>query len=154
MAQAGDVLDSPISGGRVLFRRTEADTDGRFLEVDIFLRAGGMGPPEHIHLLQSERFRVMAGRLAAKINGQVHRLTLGQEAVVPPGAPHTWWNAGDDELHVRVTLEPAAHFAALISDYFDLVNAGKITASGPVDEVAVGAWLERYKHEYRLATPG
>ncbi len=79
MAQAGDVLDSPISGERVLFRRTEADTDGRFLEVDIFLRAGGMGPPEHIHLLQSERFRVMAGRLAAKIDGQVHRLSLGRK---------------------------------------------------------------------------
>ena len=79
MAQAGEVLDSPISGERVLFRQTEADTDGRFLEIDIFLRAGGMGPPEHIHLLQSERFRVMGRRLAAKINGQVHRLTLGCE---------------------------------------------------------------------------
>ena len=107
--------------------------DGKLLELDIFLRPGGMGPPEHIHLLQTEHFRVMAGMLAAKIDGQEQLLNIGQEAVVPAGTRHTWWNAGDDELQIRVTLELAANFEGMITEYFDLVNTGKLTETGPVD---------------------
>ena len=151
MARAGDWLESAVSGERVLFLHTAAGTGGKLLELDIFLRPGGMGPPEHIHLLQTEHFRVMAGTLAAKIDGQEQLLNIGQEAVVPAGTRHTWWNAGDDELQIRVTLEPVAHFEGMITEYFDLVNTGKLTETGPVDQAAVDAWLDRYKHEYRLA---
>lgn len=150
MARAGDELASEVSGERIVFVQTAADTDGQLLEFDVFLRPRGMGPPEHIHLVQSEHFRVVAGTLIAKIDGTERTLRAGQEALVPMGIPHTWWNSGEDELHIRVQLRPAANFEGMIREYYTLVNAGKITDAGPVDMDAVSAWLERYRDEYRL----
>ena len=49
----------------------------------------------------------MAGRLATRIAGAEGSLGPGEEATVPAGVPHDWWNAGDEVASVLVELTAA-----------------------------------------------
>ncbi len=49
MARAGDELVNPITGERIVFRKTAADTDGTLLEMDDFWTQPGHRAPEHVH---------------------------------------------------------------------------------------------------------
>jgi len=35
MAYAGQTIENPVSGGRITFRKTAADTNGELLEIDV-----------------------------------------------------------------------------------------------------------------------
>jgi hypothetical protein len=61
MAHAGRIIHNPVSGERIEFLRTARDTDGRLLEFDLQLAAGGKVPGAHVHPEQEERFRVLEG---------------------------------------------------------------------------------------------
>ena len=43
MAYAGQILDNPVSGERIIFRRTAADTGGELLAFDLELQPDGRG---------------------------------------------------------------------------------------------------------------
>ncbi len=66
MAQAGRVLVNPISGERFTFLKTAADTDGKLLQFDVELSAGGSVPGAHLHPVQEERFEVLEGWMARR----------------------------------------------------------------------------------------
>jgi hypothetical protein len=44
MAFSAQVLDNPISGERITFRKTAADTDGELLAIDLELSSNGHVP--------------------------------------------------------------------------------------------------------------
>ena len=44
MAYTGQILDNPVSGERIIFRKTAADTDGELLEIDLELAPDGHVP--------------------------------------------------------------------------------------------------------------
>lgn len=48
MARAGDELVNPITGERIVFRKTAAETAGRLLEMDDFWTQPGHRAPEHV----------------------------------------------------------------------------------------------------------
>ena len=60
MAHAGQVLENPISGEKIIFRQTAADTDGELLAFELVLAPGGAVPGAHVHPEQEERFEVDA----------------------------------------------------------------------------------------------
>jgi hypothetical protein len=50
MARAGEVLDNPVSGQRIIFRKTTGDTGGELLEVEsVYTRASPSRPPAQYH---------------------------------------------------------------------------------------------------------
>jgi hypothetical protein len=49
MAYAGKVIENPISGERITFRKTAADTDGEVLAFDLKLSPDGNVPGMHVH---------------------------------------------------------------------------------------------------------
>ena len=55
---------------------------------------------------------VLSGRMGVKAGGRERVLEAGEEAVVPPGVPHTFWNASrsGEVLHHVVELRPALQF--------------------------------------------
>ncbi len=65
MAYSGQVLDNPVSGERIVFRKTAADTGGPLLAFDLFLAPDGHVPGLHVHPAQEERFEVVRGTLPA-----------------------------------------------------------------------------------------
>jgi len=49
MAFSGQTIDNPVSGERITFIQTAADTAGELLEFELELSADGRVPGAHIH---------------------------------------------------------------------------------------------------------
>ncbi len=114
MARAGESVENPVMGDRVIFQKTARDTRGELLRFDHFLKVGGHGPEEHIHPRQEERFEVISGTMGVRANGRDHTLHAGETITVLPGTPHCWWNAGDVELHQITEFRPALRFEVFL----------------------------------------
>jgi quercetin dioxygenase-like cupin family protein len=103
MAHAGQLIENPLSGERITFRKTAADTGGQLLAIDLELSPGGRMPAGlHIHPEQEERFEVIRGRMQFRIRRERILAGPGEVVVVPPGVPHDWANAGEEPALVLV----------------------------------------------------
>jgi hypothetical protein len=49
MAKAGDVIENPDMGTRIVFRRTAAETRGELLQFDFFVQPHKGVASEHLH---------------------------------------------------------------------------------------------------------
>lgn len=130
MATAGDVIVNPVTGERIVFLQTANETGGQLLQADLFVQPGGFVAAEHVHPHQEERFTVHSGILRLRIRGEERDYRDGEEATVPAGTPHLWWNAGKDELRVRVELRPAGRFERFVTSFFALAQAGNTDVKG------------------------
>jgi mannose-6-phosphate isomerase-like protein (cupin superfamily) len=130
MAKAGDVLENPVTGERVLFRRTAAETDGESLEYELTFRPGGFLAQEHVHPRQSERHEVLSGKLGLSAAGSERVLAPGDSFVVPAGTPHRLFSAGDEPVQALFESRPALRSAELIETFAGLARAGKVNEKG------------------------
>ena len=79
----------------------------------------GAAAPMHVHYLQDETFRVIAGRLGHQVMGQGPRVSGPGEVVVwPAGTAHKWWNAGDGELLTEGVIAPPLNYEFFLSTIF------------------------------------
>jgi quercetin dioxygenase-like cupin family protein len=120
MAKAGDVLIHPLTGERITFLQTSADTDGQLLQIEIEMQANDFVTSEHIHPLQEERLRVLAGSARFQLRGWQQELIAGQELVIPLGMPHFWWNGGSEPLRLIVEYRPALQTEVFYESIFRL----------------------------------
>ena len=67
MAYSGQIIHNPVSGERIEFLRTAADTDGELLEIELELAADGHVPGAHVHPEQEERFKVLEGTIKFRL---------------------------------------------------------------------------------------
>lgn len=153
MARAGDVIENPRIGDRLVFRQTGAETSGELLELDLFLRPGAPGPPEHVHPHQEERFTVLAGSLTGRLNGAAVRFAPGEQFIVPPGTPHTWSNTGATEAHVHVELRPAGRMDTFLETIYGLAQDGKTDAKGMPNLLQLAVFASAYFDTNHLARP-
>lgn len=128
MAYEGKEIESPTT--RLVFKQTASDTNGELLKFEQFVRGGNPEVPEHIHPHQEERFVVLSGMMGVRAAGKDQILGPGEEVIVPPGTPHTFWNAGDEELHHVVELRPALKSETFFETVFGLQQDGKFPAEG------------------------
>ena len=124
MAYAGQILDNPVSGERIIFRRTAADTDGELLEIDLELAPDGHVPGKHVHPVQEERFEVISGTMKFKMGRRTVIAEAGETVTVPPGTPHKFENGGDETAHVRVQVRPALRMEELFETAVSLAKRG------------------------------
>ena len=108
MAERGEVLDNPVTGQRIIFRRTSGDTAGRLLEVEsIYMTPAPSRPPTHYHPSQEEIFRVLAGELHVVAYGGHRVLKKGETLVIVEGVRHQMW-AEKAGVRVNWQTRPAA----------------------------------------------
>ena len=150
MREGPDVLVNALAGERVVFHTHAADSGGEVIRFDLVLTKVGGSPPAHVHLHQSEEFSVRSGTIRVLIGDQERLLGPGEQALVPAGTPHRWWNAGPGDALVSVEMRPGLHFEELLEEAFRLVDEGKFGEDGPIDQAATDAWAEKWKDEYRL----
>ncbi len=105
MAHTGQVVEGTHT--RIEFQVTAADSGGALLRFKETFQAGPFSPPRHVHAHQTERFIVHQGLLCVRIGGEVRLLGPGESATVPPGVPHTLWNAGETPCVHHVEMVPA-----------------------------------------------
>lgn len=127
-------------GEEFVFRDTAADTGGELLRMETFLDPG-VRRPLHTHPKQEERFVVHAGTLGLAINDEEFLLEEGEEEIVPAGTPHTFWNAGDGEVHMTTEHRPALRFEEFIRAMVALDAEGGLNDEGMPANPLVGAAL-------------
>jgi quercetin dioxygenase-like cupin family protein len=108
VARAGDVLENPITGQRLIFRKTGRDTGGELLEVEsVYERPSPSRLPEHYHPHQEERFEVLSGTVHVLIDGVERSLSAGEVIVNPPSTPHEMWSGEAGEARVNWQTRPS-----------------------------------------------
>lgn len=154
MITAGDVLEHPVTGERLVVRQTARDTDGALFQADFYMRPGGFEAGEHIHPIQEERFEIFAGTLHGRVAGKEVFSRPGETLVIPRGTPHVFWNDGADELHVLMEFRPALQIERFFETFFGLAQDGKVSRkSGLANPLQMSLVMRRYRKEMILARP-
>lgn len=150
MAKAGDVIENPATGELFEVRRSASDTDGELLEAVITIKAGGAGPPGHVHPIVEERLKVVAGTLAGEIDGERRTVSAGEELVVEPGVPHKIWNAGAEDVRFEAEIRPALRMQTFFETISGLARDGKTNSKGMPNPLQAAVLLAEYGDEMRL----
>jgi quercetin dioxygenase-like cupin family protein len=153
MARSGQELNHPVTGERIVWHDVAGDTGGALLRLELFAAPGGFVAAEHVHPNQEERFEVRAGTLGLRVDGVERVLRAGDVAVVPPGRPHAWWNAGDDEARLLGELRPALRTEMFFETFFGLAQDGKVNRKGLPNLLQLAVLMREYPEEIRLARP-
>jgi mannose-6-phosphate isomerase-like protein (cupin superfamily) len=96
------------------------------------------GPPQHWHARHDEGFYVVSGTAQFTVGETVYDAPPGTLVMVPPGAPHTFANPGDQPLVMVNTFTPD-----LYVQYFrDLRDAA--VGGGPLTAAAITGVMGRY----------
>ena len=130
MIHAGDTIENPVTGERLVFRKTSRETGGRAVVIETFVQPNGFVAAAHVHPTQEERFEVLRGSVGFKIGRKKLVAGPGQRITVPAGTPHKFWNAGEDEAHFVCEVRPALQFESLLETMFALATDGKTNRKG------------------------
>src|SRR5437588_2067923 len=104
VAHAEQVIINPVTGERMTFLQTAADTGGAALRAQVMVTPQKAFLPLHIHGYSSERWEIVSGRLGIRLGRETFSLGSGEQAVAPAGVPHTWWNDGPEAVRFLVEV--------------------------------------------------
>lgn len=149
MAFTGQVLDNPISGERITFRKTAGDTGGELLEIDLELSVDGHVPGAQVHPTQEERFEIVSGTMKFKRGLRTITARAGDKVVVPSGTVHRFQNAGREPARVRVEVQPALRMEELFEATVALAREGRTTATGMPRPLDLGLFMHEFAAEVR-----
>ncbi len=133
MATAGVPIDNPVTGERIVFRKTLKDTNGGLVEFDQYLQPGGGASAEHVHLTQDERYTIVSGVASYTLNSQPKTAQAGEIVVIPHGTIHTNpWNPpdGKGELHLIRVVDPGTGVETFYETLYGLARDGKTDKYG------------------------
>jgi quercetin dioxygenase-like cupin family protein len=73
---------------------------------------------EHIHPIMEERFEVIEGRAAFRIDGIPIDASPGTVVAVPPGRRHLAWNPTDGPVQLRIEMRPSLRWVEFTTRFF------------------------------------
>ncbi len=153
MFRAGDIIENPITGERILFRQTSVETNGAAVIVETFVQPGGYVAATHLHPHQEERFHVLNGTVCFRAGKETLQAGPGDRVVVPAGTPHRFWNAGTEEARFLCEVRPALHFEDLLGTMFALAADGKTNRKGMPNLLRLAVIARAYSDTIRLPFP-
>jgi mannose-6-phosphate isomerase-like protein (cupin superfamily) len=154
MTQVGQQIENPVTGQTIIFRATGRETNGEMFQAEGIFRPGGFAGVLHLHPFQEERFEVMQGTCGFQIGRKQVQLGPGETIVVPAGQPHTFWNAGPDEMRVIFKFRPALPSTERFYEfYFGLARAGKAGKDGLPSIWQMALQVDEFADHVRLARP-
>jgi quercetin dioxygenase-like cupin family protein len=111
------IIEDPLSGQRLTFVETAADTSGRFVRAEVHLKPGGF-VPRHFHLRQDEKVEVLSGSIRFRARGRDRVLNVGDTAAIKRRHMHRVSNAGPGEATFVLEVHPARHIEQTIRSTF------------------------------------
>jgi quercetin dioxygenase-like cupin family protein len=145
MAIKGHSIANRITGEKITWLETAKESKGKVLRFDFCVRPQGAPPVRHLHPNQEETFEMKKGRLKVEVNGKISHLQAGERITIPKGAPHQWWNDGDEEANLTVTFTPALNTETFLEQFFGLCNSGKAKADGTPQFMQIMAMANTYE---------
>jgi quercetin dioxygenase-like cupin family protein len=153
MIRTGDTIENPVTGERITFLATSADTDGDAVVIETVVEPHGFVAAGHVHPSQSERFAVAEGTLGLRLGRQELTLGPGDIAVVPAGTPHRFWNAGEEPARFVCEIRPALQFERLLETMFALAADGKTNRKGMPNPLRLAVIARAHFDVVRLPFP-
>ena len=153
MIRTGDTIENPITGERLTFRKTSADTNGEAVVVEVVVQPNGAVAAAHVHPSQEERFQVLRGSVGFRVGRRKLVAGPGERITVPAGTAHKFWNAGDDEAHFICEVRPALQFEQLLETMFALAADGKCNRKGMPNPLRLAVIANEHFDTVRLPFP-
>jgi quercetin dioxygenase-like cupin family protein len=153
MIHAGDAIENPVTGERLVFRKTSQETRGEAVVLEAFVKPTGFVAAAHVHPYQEERFQVLKGTVGFRVGRKKLVAGAGQRLTVPAGTPHKFWNAGEDEAHFVCEVRPALQFEQMIQTMFGLAADGKTNRKGMPNPLRLAVIAHAHFDDVRLPFP-
>lgn len=153
MIRQGDTIENPITGERVTFLKTSAETDGELVVIDTVVAPGGFVAAEHLHPYQSERFEILSGEVEFKLGKEVVTARPGDVLMVEPGTSHQFRNLGNEEIRFRTEVRPALSFETFLQTMFGLASEGKTNKKGMPNPFRLAVIMDEHFDLVRLPFP-
>lgn len=153
MIHTGDTIENPVTGERLVFTKTSAETNGESVRFECFVKPSGFVAAAHVHPFQEERFQVLEGTVMFRIDGQALAAEPGDTILVAAGRKHQFWNAGEEEVRFACEVRPALQFEQLIETMFSLADAGKTNRKGMPNPLRLAVIARAHFDTVRLPFP-
>jgi mannose-6-phosphate isomerase-like protein (cupin superfamily) len=153
MIRAGDSIENPVTGERLVFHLTSAQTEGEKVVFETYVQPGGFVAARHVHPLQEERFEVLDGSVGFRVRRTSFVAGRGERITIPAKTPHTFWNAGDEVAHFVCEIRPALQFESLIETMFSLAADGKTNRKGMPNPLRLAVIAQAHFDTVRLPFP-
>jgi quercetin dioxygenase-like cupin family protein len=153
MIRAGDTIHNPVTGERIVFNQTAADTGGEAVVIETFVEPGGFVAAAHVHPSQEERFQVLRGSVGFQVGREKHVAGPGNRLTVPAGTAHRFWNAGDEVAQFVCEIRPALQFESLLETMFALAADGKTNRKGMPNPLRLAVIANAHFDTVRLPFP-
>ncbi len=82
------------------------------------------GPPQHRHAQHDEGFYVVSGTVTFTVADKTYQAPTGTLVMIPPGAPHTFANPGDQPAVLLNTFTPDL-YVQYFRDLRDMIASGQ-----------------------------
>jgi mannose-6-phosphate isomerase-like protein (cupin superfamily) len=128
--RSGDTIENPVTGERLTFIKTAAETGGEVTIAEVTVQPGGFVAAAHVHPKQDEVFRVVSGRIGVKLGREKLEAGPGEVLTIGAGIAHKFWNAGEGELVFVAEVRPSLEWEALIETMYSLAADGKTSKKG------------------------
>jgi mannose-6-phosphate isomerase-like protein (cupin superfamily) len=149
----GQVFANPVTGERAVVLTDPRGHPDRVLVSHLYVTPGGRVAAAHRHPAITERFHVIAGRVGFLIGEEQRELGPGEEAEVPPGTLHDWWQVGEETAEVVVEVRPGDRFVEMVGTFFGLARDGKSDAKGLPRPLQLAVSARGYRDVMQIASP-
>ena len=153
MIRPGDTIENPVTGERLVFKKTSAETDGESVLFECFVQPSGCVAAAHVHPFQHERFQIIEGAVTFELDGQELTARPGDVIRVPPGMKHRFRNTGETEARFACEVSPALGFEQLIETMFSLAQNGKTNRKGMPNPLRLAVIARAHFDTVRLPFP-
>ena len=153
MIRAGDTIVNPVTGERIVFRKTSQETGGEAVVIETYVQPNGFVAAAHVHPSQEERFEVLRGTVGFRVGREKLVAGPGQRLTVQAGTPHRFWNAGEDVAHFVCEIRPALQFESLLETMFALAADGKTNRKGMPNPLRLAVIARAHFDTVRLPFP-
>jgi quercetin dioxygenase-like cupin family protein len=103
----------------------DGSTTGHRLGLgEITLAPHTEGPPQHRHARHDEGFYVVAGTARFTVGDTTYEAPAGTLVMIPPGAPHTFANPGDEPAVLLNSFTPDL-YVQYFRDLRDMIASGQ-----------------------------
>jgi quercetin dioxygenase-like cupin family protein len=150
MIRAGDLIENPATGERLLFHATSADTGGEYVLVECSVEPGGGVAAAHVHPFQTERFEVLEGAVAFRAGRTKVVAGPGEVVTVEPGTPHRFENVSAAPARFLCEVRPALQFEAIVETMFGLAAEGKTNSRGMPSPLRLAVIANEHFDDVRL----
>lgn len=119
---------------RVRILEDGSSTEHRLGMAEITVPPHTAGPPQHRHSQHDEGFYVLTGSVRFTVGETDHDAGAGTWVMVPPGAPHTFANVGDEPAVMLNTFTPDL-YVQYFRDLKAMVESGQQLTPGSIATV-------------------